>query len=252
MIWGLRGQSGDLLSDKCQDIAGSYFYWRHFAVTSLKTGGFPFWNPHVFCGTPFAANPETALFYPLNLLYLLLPVVAAINVSLLLHLLLGGFFAWLLARRFGLSAWPALLSAITYMLCGPNFARLFAGHLSNIICAAWLPLLLLWVEEQMVNPRIRNLACGSLTLALMILGGHLQYVFFSLVFLAIYVLSRSILSYRARQTGPEREAANEGRGRFRFAPILTPFLGFAAIVFFGFALTGIQLSLTWEMVKESG
>lgn len=47
--------------------------WRNFITNEIKSGRFPSWNPHQFGGAPMSANSQSALFFPLNLIYLILP-----------------------------------------------------------------------------------------------------------------------------------------------------------------------------------
>ena len=48
-------------------------FWRYhtpnafFLDCCVHQGEFPLWNPLVMCGEPFAANPQTGVFYPFNL-----------------------------------------------------------------------------------------------------------------------------------------------------------------------------------------
>ena len=45
-----------------------------YAAGSLRAGQLPLWNPHLYAGAPFAADIQSALFYPLNLAaYALVP-----------------------------------------------------------------------------------------------------------------------------------------------------------------------------------
>lgn len=45
-----------------------YFVPIHeFVRRSLLAGQWPLWSPYLYAGTPFAANPQTMVFYPLNL-----------------------------------------------------------------------------------------------------------------------------------------------------------------------------------------
>ena len=48
--------------------AFTYFYpYRDYAARAIREGSIPLWNPYLFLGAPFLANPQTAVFYPLNL-----------------------------------------------------------------------------------------------------------------------------------------------------------------------------------------
>src|SRR5579872_6563252 len=67
-----------------------YFYpQRVFLAHSLLQGRLPLWDPDLFMGAPFLANPQTAVLYPPSWLFLLGPVSAVYTAQLVLH----GFLA---------------------------------------------------------------------------------------------------------------------------------------------------------------
>ena len=104
------------------------------------------WNPYLGGGAPFAANFQSAVFYPLNAIFLLpLPLESALGYSMVLHLALAGVFTYVLGRQLGLGRPAAWLAGLTYMLGGPLMAR--AGFLSMSCTAAWLPFLIWTVER---------------------------------------------------------------------------------------------------------
>ena len=52
-----------------------YFYpQRVFLARSLLAGHIPLWDPDLFGGAPFLANPQTAVLYPPSWLFVLGPV----------------------------------------------------------------------------------------------------------------------------------------------------------------------------------
>ena len=53
------------------DGIAQFYPWRHYAAEWVARDRFPLWNPHQFCGTPFFANSQSALFYPINALFYL-------------------------------------------------------------------------------------------------------------------------------------------------------------------------------------
>jgi hypothetical protein len=63
----------------------------------------PLWNPYQFAGTPFVANGQSAVFYPLNLPFWLFDVARAFGISAFLHTLLSGIATYFLAQRWGRS-----------------------------------------------------------------------------------------------------------------------------------------------------
>src|SRR3989338_1627115 len=55
------------------DPVRQQYLWRKLAIAQIKKGHLPLWNPYSFSGTPLLANFQSAVFYPLNILYFILP-----------------------------------------------------------------------------------------------------------------------------------------------------------------------------------
>lgn len=127
------------------DALGQYFPWRFFAAQQLRDGLIPLWNPHQFSGTPFLANGQSAIFYPLGFPFWLFDTARSFGLSAFLHMLLASDGAYFLARRWNLSRAAALLGAIGFSFCGYLAAWIVLPTLSNT--ASWLPLLLLLFER---------------------------------------------------------------------------------------------------------
>lgn len=167
-----------------------YFYpLRQYAADALRQGRFPLWNPDLFLGAPFFANVQTAVLYPLNLLFVWLPTPFAYSASVVLHLLLAGVAIYLFASRsLGVSLLPGLLAAITFVFSG--FMTGQTGHINQLTVAAWMPLLLVTFDEAV---RRRSLALGiatGLVGTLQLLAGHTQEWYFSTVSLGLLALWR--------------------------------------------------------------
>ncbi len=226
---GYVAGTGNLLGGAAHDLGSSYFPWRTIGFSALRAGSLLFWNPYVLCGTPFAANPETALFYPPNWLFLLVEPAAGITVSILAHLFLCGIFTFTLLGFLGCSFWPAFLGGLVYMIGGNTIPRVFAGHLSNICTMAWLPALILAIELLFQRVSGRRIAFGALLFGIFILAGHFQYVFYISLFLLVYSLLRL----------PNVEKP------------MSSIAAFALVVILGVGLSAVQLSLTGEMLGES-
>lgn len=165
------------------DALSQYYPWRLFAHRWLRQGIIPLWNPHEFCGAPFLANGQSAILYPLHLLFWLMDPVRAFGWSAALHFFLAGCFTFLLARRCQLSPLASFLSAVTFAFCGWLVAWTSLPTLMNV--AVWLPLVLLLTErvaEKLCLPRAAALGCA---LGLILLAGHFQIAFY--VFLAVAI-----------------------------------------------------------------
>jgi len=147
MLGGVFVSAGDeVLSTEGGDLAGQYAYWRQFGFDELRHGHVALWNPHVFSGTPFMGAFQSALFYPLNWIYLALPLAPALNLEIVMHVFLMGLFMNLWARRRGLHPFASLVAASLTMFGGAYFLRVLPGHLTMLDSLAWAPLILLTLD----------------------------------------------------------------------------------------------------------
>jgi hypothetical protein len=111
-------------------IGGKSFFYRDFGVLAIPTATYhhaafwsrqiPQWNPFSNCGAPFLAQWGPMVCYPLNLIYLLLPLPWSLNFFCVAHLWLGGMGMYFLARRwFGQHAgWPAAVASVAFVFNG--------------------------------------------------------------------------------------------------------------------------------------
>ncbi len=79
------------------DAVGYFAPSRKLLHESVTAGHLPLWNPYELCGTPFLANIQSAVLYPLGFAFWLWPPEVAFGVNALLHLFLAGFFAYFMA-----------------------------------------------------------------------------------------------------------------------------------------------------------
>lgn len=177
-----------------------FWPWHRLVKESLLAGQWPLWNPLLGNGTPLLANLQTAVFYPPNLLYLLMPVAHGLTFSVVLHLMLAGLFMYLYTRQIGLIPFAATVSALAYMFSGYIVGR--TQFVPMVNAAAWLPLLLLLAEGLSQSGRLKPsgnemAALGGLALALamQLLAGHAQTSFYSVCLVGAYAL------FRGWQTG---------------------------------------------------
>ncbi len=223
-----------------------YPYWAE-ATRAFRAGRLPLWNPYLFMGTPFLANSQAGVFYPLNWpLWWLLPAYRSVHLTIVLHLCLAALnaYVWgrtsLRMRRLG--AWAV---GCIYALGGYLGAQV--EHVNQLQGLAWLPLMLmLWDKslDQRVGAstdrrsRISNLPFAALVVvvALVFVVGHTQTAFITLVGLAAYGLGPGL--WRALRW-------REWRPLLRQLALLT---GATAL---GMALAAVQLIPTWELSRLS-
>jgi len=163
-----------------------FFYpQRAFLARSLLAGQVPLWDPYLFLGVPFLANPQAAVLYPFSWLFVLGPVQSVYAAQLVLHAFMAGFFTYLLARRaFGALPLAAAVGGLAYAFGG--FAVGQVGHLNQISAAAWLPAILLAYDRFATTRSLAWLALGALALGMQLLAGHPQETYMSLIVLGIF------------------------------------------------------------------
>ena len=180
------------------DGIAEFYPWRLFAAQTLHSGYLPLWNPHQFCGTPFLANSQSAVFYPLNLLFCIFPVAQAFGISVLLHLFLTGVFAYffLHSSALGLGRAASLLGAVAWQLCHWQVAWL---ALPTFLCVStWLPLALLLVDRAAERPTATRAIPLGLCLGLMLLAGHLQIALYCFGLIAAWAVFRVLPLLKVR------------------------------------------------------
>jgi hypothetical protein len=230
------------------DVVDQFMPWKIFTRGELLAGRLPFWNPYHFAGSPFLANMQSAVLYPIDLLLLPFPVARAFGLSLWIHISLAGVFAYLFARSFDVSRPGSLLAGIAYMFNGFFMIHIFAGNILTAYAAAWIPLLLLLGKQVGArtfltgkNPRLDVvLLWGPPVVALHILCGHPQMAFYSFFF-------GVVLAVLVAAFGKGRAQGLKGRAsRIGIALVVALLL-----LLFGICLAGAQVVPTAEYAVHS-
>ncbi|MFO7626887.1 MAG: hypothetical protein R6V62_06495 [Candidatus Fermentibacteraceae bacterium] len=151
-----------------------------YTEASLRQGELPLWNPLVFGGVPFYASFSAPVFYPLRgLPLLLLGPEASVRFLFPVHLVLAGFFAWLLLGAMGTSREGRFAGAFAYCLGAWANTLFYAGHGSKVICWAFLPLLLYAVTRFMTTRSAKWIGLGALAVGMQGLSSHPQMMIYS-------------------------------------------------------------------------
>jgi len=179
-----------VLSGLSSDLATQFLHWRGFGFGEIARGNLPLWNPHIYSGAPFLAGFQSALLYPLNVLYLVLPLAKAVNWGIALHAFLGGLFFYLWAFKRGLHPLACFLAGAEFISCAPYFLHIYAGHLPNICTMIWAPLLFLAIDGAVEKPAAGWCLLGSFAVAMQILAGHIQYTYYTGIAASIYLAVR--------------------------------------------------------------
>ncbi len=211
-----------------QDWLQMHQPYRVYAARALAEGRLPLWNPHVGLGRPFLADLETAVFYPPNLLFLLLDAPSALALVLAAHVALALLGSTRFARALGASTAASAAAALAFTLGAPLAARLSAGQIGYAEGLCYVPLLFLLASRLQDGPSVPRASALAAGLALQLLCGHPQIAWITWLGLGAFVLGRG-LSRRPRPAavGIAALAVSLTLALALAAPALLPFLELA-------------------------
>ena len=200
----------------------------YFMDISIHNGEFPLWNPLTFCGTPYAANPLTEVFYPLQLVRSCLTLSPSpwatclgLELVLVLQLVIAGIGAFALAREYRLSRAACLATATVFVF---NFYAVFCSmeQWSLVVVSGWLPLVFLFVHKGLTNPALKRKAyygcAAGLVFGVSVLGGFPQVTFYMVLAIVLFCILD-------RLTHVTREDLHAPRLLARSIPVNAVFLG---------------------------
>jgi hypothetical protein len=190
--------------------ATQFIPWWSFASEVLQSRHLPLWNPYLGMGAPLIANYQSGIFYPPNWMYFILewlggtPLMAwGLALVATAHLAWAGIGMVLLVKRLGVGELGQTIAGISYGLSGYLVSR--SGFLSINSACAWLPwvILLLTVLIDSVKSDSEGEHCGestlpkgrpllgnkklrpflwlSLVLGLLLLTGHAQIAWYTII-----------------------------------------------------------------------
>lgn len=167
------------------DVITEIYPWRFFSINQLLQGNIPFWNPHNFSGNPQMADFQTAVFYPLNLFYFILPFNLSWTILIMLQPLLAGFFMFLyLKKGIGLRDFPSVLGGISFGFSSYMVVWMEYGNIGSTLL--WLPLLLLLTKQFFNKTSVANFLGISISFSIGILAGYIQGAFYIYVLCFLY------------------------------------------------------------------
>ncbi|MFQ5810685.1 MAG: hypothetical protein ACE5JM_13810, partial [Armatimonadota bacterium] len=192
------------------DTAYVFLPLRMYGADRLGAGDLPLWNPCIFGGVPYLADPQTQLFYPLQVLFPLLGSPRAIGLSIPLHAFLACCTTYGFARRvLRLAPAAATVSGLLFGLGG-----LFQVRIEVPIYYAFLPWLpaTLWATEVLRSrPTVVRFAIASVSFAMCLSTACIPSIFHLGQALAIRTF------FRPKEDGARRRAVRE---RLRYLALL--------------------------------
>ncbi len=158
------------------DLPGYHYPLEDFEFQALRRGRLPLWDPTIYCGGPFIANVQAALFYPPNWVLFWMnrhrQVLSyqSLEDLVFLHVWLGFVFCYAWLERKRLHPLAALFGAGIFAFSGYMLLQL--QHFGLVCGYAWLPLAFLSIDSAAASRRLRPLAGLAASSALVFLAGY--------------------------------------------------------------------------------
>ncbi|MFB0547007.1 MAG: YfhO family protein [Anaerolineae bacterium] len=236
-FWRILFTEGAWMPAGGGDLASFLYPTYRFAAEGLKRGTIPLWNPYLYGGAPFAADIQSGLFYPVNLLFFLLTpqlTYRAMELLAVFHSFLAGAFMYICLRYlepaarsgkrsplqadFRSAALEADSNAPDYESSASGTQRLSSlaalagavafmfsdyfvthfGNLNLIAVGAWLPLIFLFYHRALTEGRWGLAAAAGVCLGMAALAGHIHPFLFIVFLLTLYFAYRVYLVLRRK------------------------------------------------------
>lgn len=237
------------------DLASLLYPTFHFAARSLQRGILPLWNPYLYSGAPFAADIQSSLFYPVNLIYFSLATEISYRGLMLLaifHFWLVGAGMFLFLRRLlpGVSLIPPLFGALAFMFS--DYFVVHFGNLNLIAQVAWLPFIFLFYHRSLSERRPGLAVWAGVFLAIAASAGHIQPVLIIVLGLAgdwLFHLGLILVRWKAVSVHPTGAAGVSGPRWWRAAAAALASLVITLLL--GLGLAALLLLPAYQMAGYS-
>lgn len=174
------------------DVIREAYPWKTFVIDQLKKGEIPHWTPYNFSGNPIMANFQSAVFYPGNALFLVLPFMDAWTVLIFSAPFLAGFFTYLFLRELQLGKIASILGGVIFAFSSYMVVWMEYGNITHTYL--WLPLALLLTERLTKSFTKKNLFILLVTLFISLTGGYIQGYFYIFVTVAFYFFAKELVN----------------------------------------------------------
>lgn len=208
------------------DVVRQIYPWRILSMDLVKEGIIPLWNIYSFSGNPLLANAQSAVFYPLNIIFLLIKPQWAWVVYVMIQPILATLFMYLFIRSLGLSRLASIFAGIGFAFVGYVMVWFEMGTVGH--AALWLPFILWGVTRFIDTKKTLFLVLSSLGIACSFFAGHTQTTVYVLIFAIAYF-------------------ATMGWGKLSKFQVMIGLL----VLSFGITLTAIQIVPSFELMNLS-
>lgn len=161
---------------------------RLFLAFAIQHAELPLWNPFSFAGQPFLAAGQSGPLYLPNLIYAVVPIVAAFKVSYLAHQWLAAIGMYAAAYGLWQRRRAAVVSALSFATCGFLIGHQIHTQMFDAMC--WLPVLFALANRLLNEGRWGTGIAFTFAFAGEVYAGHPQITFYVCLYLTLYVTIR--------------------------------------------------------------
>ncbi|MBI5970818.1 MAG: YfhO family protein [Deltaproteobacteria bacterium] len=230
----------NLLTER--DLSVFFIPPRILWTEALKRGEFPLWNPFFYSGHPLLATLQPGIFYPFNLLLLILPFDMAFNWIIIVHFALAGTFTYMLLCELNASKPGAIAGALIFMLSG----YLFSTHnvLNTLLAVAWSPLTVYLSLKAVKRGSYGYAAATGVVLAVMFFAGGIEVFYATCAVLFALSVMPQILIMRPDEAETQPNGVILSGMKKRLAL-------FAISISMFFSISAVQLLPFLELARAS-
>lgn len=172
------------------DVVSFTYPMQTLAMSLVKNGIKPLWNPYILAGSPLLANFQSAPFAPTSFVYFIFDKISSWSLQVILQYVLASFFTYLLLRYWKVSKLGSVLGGIIFAFSGYNI--IFGEWNGHTLSAAFIPLVLLFEDRLLEKGKILDGAVLSVALALQIFSGYTQTSLYTVIAMGLLWLFRII------------------------------------------------------------
>lgn len=168
-----------------------FYPQKHFTLETILQGQLPLWNPYSFSGNYHIGLSETGVFYPLSLLFFILPQLPAWILLIIIQPILAGVGMYLFLKKLFKEKQLALFGGLVFGFSGIVVVRMVEG-LSVGHTLLWLPFAFWGIESFFQNKKFRYVCILTGSLVFSLLSGWFQFTFYICVFSFVYAVFRML------------------------------------------------------------
>ena len=157
-----------------------------------------YWFPYIFSGMPtlhsFIALSE--LYFPHKIILLLNSFGLPWIWNFIFHYIFAGFGMYLFLRFLNQNKLSSFFGSSLYMICPYMIAYFVHGHGSQMMTAAYIPWIILFIFKIFNKSTLTNFAILSLLVGLQLQRGHVQIAYYTWMLMGLFILINFVTLFK--------------------------------------------------------